>query len=214
MGALFNLTVRSSCFIQFSCPERSPGELNRNKADLYSSPEYSSTNQKYTKMKALSMQKLLVISTLSGLVLCALFAGCTSPTETEIKTPVSAVATLPPTLPTYEITVMTTPLPVETLPAEQNVELVLSKQRPDSSIHLLYNGGKGEVFIQNIMMKATLSNGEVIQQYMNDGNRKPRRGDELVIEGTRGADFVQVYLTSAGRTYKVQEESLVLSYLQ
>jgi len=48
---------------------------------------------------------------------------------------------------------------------------------------------------------------------MNDGNRKPRRGDELVIEGTRGTDLVQVYLTSAGRTYKVREESLILSYL-
>ena len=84
---------------------------------------------------------------------------------------------------------MPTPLPVETLPAEQDVDLVLSKQRPDSSIHLLYNGGKGEVFVQNIMMKVTLSNGQVIQQYMNDGNRKPRRGDELVIEGTRGTDL-------------------------
>jgi hypothetical protein len=49
---------------------------------------------------------------------------------------------------------------------------------------------------------------------MNDGNRKPRRGDELVVDGTRGTDFVQVYLTSAGRTYKVIEEPLVLSYLQ
>ena len=94
------------------------------------------------------------------------------------------------------------------------MDLVLSKQRPDSSIHLLYNGGKGEVFVQNIMMKVTLSNGQVVQQYMNDGNRKPRRGDELVIEGTRGTDLVQVYLTSAGRTYKIREESSVLSYLQ
>jgi len=93
------------------------------------------------------------------------------------------------------------------------VDLVLSKQRPDSSIHLLYNGGKGEVAVQNIMMKVTLSNGQVVQQLMNDGDRKPRRGDELVIEGTRGTDFVQVYLTSNGKTYKIIEEPLVLSYL-
>jgi hypothetical protein len=165
-------------------------------------------------MKALSMQKSLVMLAFSGLVLCALFAGCTSPTGAEIKPIGTAIPTSPPPLPTSEVTVMSTPLPVETLPAEQEVDLVLSKQRPDSSIHLLYNGGKGEVYIQNIMMKVTLSNGQVVQQYMNDGNRKPRRGDELVIEGTRSTDFVQVYLTSAGRTYKVQEESLVLSYLQ
>ena len=165
-------------------------------------------------MKALCMQKSLVILAFSGLVLCALFAGCTSPTGAGIQTAGTTVPTPPPTLPTSEATVMPTPLPVETLPAEQDVDLVLSKQRPDSSIHLLYNGGKGEVFVQNIMMKVTLSNGQVVQQYMNDGNRKPRRGDELVIEGTRGTDLVQVYLTSAGRTYKVKEESLVLSYLQ
>jgi hypothetical protein len=64
------------------------------------------------------------------------------------------------------------------------------------------------------MMKVTLSDGRVVQQYMNDGNRKPRRLDELVVEGTRESDLVQVYITSAGRTYKVKEESLVLSYLQ
>lgn len=164
-------------------------------------------------MKALSMQKSRVMPAFSVLVLCALFAGCTSPTGAEIKPTGTNVLTAIPTLPTAMVTVMPTPLPVETLPAEQYVDLVLSKQRPDSSIHLLYNGGKGEVFVQNIMMKVTLSNGQVVQQYMNDGNRKPRRGDELVIEGTRGTDLVQVYLTSAGRTYKVKEESLVLSYL-
>jgi hypothetical protein len=165
-------------------------------------------------MKALSMQKLLALLAFSGLVLCALFTGCTSPTGAEIKSTATPVTTALPTLATTGVTIISTPLPVETLPAEQDVALVLSKQRPDSSIHLLYNGGKGEVFVQNIMMKVTLSNGQVIQQYMNDGNRKPRRGDELVIDGTRGTDFVQVYLTSAGKTYKIKEESLVLSYLQ
>jgi hypothetical protein len=165
-------------------------------------------------MKALYMQKSLVIPAFFGLVLCALFAGCTSPTGAGIQTATTTVPSLTPALPITEAIVIPTPLPVETLPAEQDVALVLSKQRPDSSIHLLYNGGKGEVFVQNIMMKVTLSNGQVVQQYMNDGNRKPRRGDELVIEGTRGSDLVQVYLTSAGRTYKVSEESLVLSYLQ
>jgi len=165
-------------------------------------------------MKALSMQKSLAILAFSGLVLCALFAGCTSPTGTGITTAGTTGTTPPPTIPPAEVTVIPTPIPVETLPPEQAVELVLSKQRPDSSIHLLYNGGKGEVFVQNIMMKVTLSDGRVVQQYMNDGNRKPRRLDELVVDGTRGSDFVQVYITSAGRTYKVKEESLILSYLQ
>jgi hypothetical protein len=163
-------------------------------------------------MKALCMQKTLIM-VFFGLILCALLAGCTSPTGAGIKT---AGTTAPPTSPpltTSVTTVIPTPIPVETLPEEQFVDLVLSKQRPDSSIHLLYNGGKGEVAVQNIMMKVTLSNGQVVQQLMNDGDRKPRRGDELVIEGTRGTDFVQVYLTSNGKTYKIIEEPLVLSYL-
>jgi hypothetical protein len=159
------------------------------------------------------MQKSLVIPAFIGLLLCALFAGCTSPTGAEIKPAETPVQTPLPALPVSMVTDTPTLLPVETLPAEQYVDLVISKQRPDSSIHLLYNGGKGEVFVQNIMMKVTLSNGQVVQQYMNDNSRKPRRGDELVIQGTRGTDVVQVYLTSAGRTYMVREEPLVLSYL-
>lgn len=160
------------------------------------------------------MQKRLILLAVAGLFLCALFTGCTSPTGTEIQPPVTISPTSPSAALTTWPTILPTPLPVETLPPEQAVELVVSKQRPDSSVHLLYNGGKGEVFVQNIMLKVTLSNGQVIQQYMNDGNRKPRRGDELVVEGTRGSDLVQVYVTSAGRTYKVIEEPLVLSYLQ
>ncbi|MDD1682937.1 MAG: hypothetical protein LUO98_03780 [Methanoregula sp.] len=160
------------------------------------------------------MQKTLLVSAAFGIILCIFAAGCTSPTQTGIKpAETTALTTSPTPFSTPVSTVIITPYPVETLPAEQYVDLTLSKQRPDSSIHLLYNGGKGEVFVQNIMMKVTLSNGQVVQQFMNDGNRKPRRGDELVIDGTRGTDFVQVYVTSAGRTYKVREESLVLSYL-
>jgi hypothetical protein len=166
------------------------------------------------EMKAFFMQKTRVVSASIVLVLCMLAAGCTSPTQTTIKpmeTPVSLPST---TLPASIATVVSTPLAVETLPSEQFVDLELSKQRPDSSIHLLYNGGKGELFVQNIMIKVTRSDGQVVQQYMNDGNRKPRRGDELVIEGTHGSDQVQVYLTSAGKTYKIIDTSLVLSYLQ
>lgn len=160
------------------------------------------------------MQKTLVVPVLFVLVLCMLSAGCTSPTQAQIKPVETPVPAPSPTLLTSVATVVSTPLAVETLPVEQFVDLELSKQRPDSSIHLLYNGGKGEVFVQNIMMKVTRSDGQVVQQYMNAGNRKPRRGDELVIEGTRGSDQVQVYLTSAGKTYKIIDKSLVLSYLQ
>jgi hypothetical protein len=154
------------------------------------------------------MKYTLIPAVLAGLVLCALFAGCTSPTQAEIK-PVET-ATLPTAVPTTPIsTVIATPVPVETLPAEQYVDLQLSKERPDYTLHLIYNGGKGEGNVVNVLMKATLSDGTVVEKYMNDGQRQPRRGDEIVITGTRGSDRVEVFVTSAGRTYKVLDQSLM-----
>jgi hypothetical protein len=160
------------------------------------------------------MKYPIVLSATVMLVLCALLAGCTSPTASELKPAETPVPTTIPTpFSTSVATVVATPNAVETLPPEQFVDLILSKQRPDSSIHLLFNGGKGEIFVQNILMKVTRPNGEVVEQYMNDGSRKPRRGDELIIDGTRGKDRVEVFVTSAGKTYKIKDESLQLSYL-
>jgi len=159
------------------------------------------------------MKPAISVPAVFVLVICALAAGCASPSKTDVTPAPAPVTISTPGISQPVLTVVSTPVAVETLPAEQFVDLTLSKQRPDSTIHLLYNGGKGEVFVQNILMKVTRSDGQVIQQYMNDGTRKPRRGDELVIEGTRGSDQVQVFLTSAGRTYKIIDQPMTLSYL-
>jgi hypothetical protein len=147
------------------------------------------------------------------LILCALAAGCTSPTQAEIK-PIdtTTIPTPPPTKSTSVATVVSTPLAVETLPAEQFVDIQVEKQRPDATIHLVYNGGKGAIFVQNIMMRVNRSDGQVVEKYMNDGNRKPRQGDELVIDGSRGSDQVVVFLTSSGKTYKIYDGNLALPY--
>jgi hypothetical protein len=149
-----------------------------------------------------------------GLVLCALSAGCTSPTQAEIKPLETTVTTLPTIMSASSSTstVVSTPVAVETLPAGQNVNIHIEKQRPDATIHLLYNGGEGEMFVQNIMMRVTRSDGQVEEQYLNDQTRKPRRGDELVMAGTRGTDQVVVFLTSSGKTYRIFDKPLVLPY--
>jgi hypothetical protein len=149
-----------------------------------------------------------------GVVLCALSAGCTSPTQSEIKPLETTVSTPSPTLSpsSSTVTVVSTPVAVETLPAGQYVNIQVEKQRPDASIHLLYNGGEGEIFVQNIMMRVTRSDGQVEEQYLNEGTRKPRRGDELVIAGTRGSDQVVVFLTSSGKTYRIFDKPLELPY--
>jgi len=164
------------------------------------------------KFKAISMKSTLFLLTALVLVLCALSAGCTSPTQAEIK-PVETPTPLPTPATTSVATVMATPVAVNTLPAEQFVDLQLTKERPDFSLHLLYNGGKGELFVQNIMMRVTRSDGQVIEKYLNDGERKPRRGDELVIQGSRGSDRVEVFVTSAGTTYKAIDKPMITSIL-
>ncbi|MDP2795885.1 MAG: hypothetical protein Q8N94_00055 [Methanoregula sp.] len=156
------------------------------------------------------MKSTLSLLTALVLVLCALSAGCTSPTQAEIK-PVDIPTPLPTPVTTSVATVVATPVAVDTLPPEQFVDLQLTKERPDFSLHLLYNGGKGEIFVQNVMMKVTRSDGQVIQQYLNDGQRKPRRGDELVIQGSRGSDRVEVFVTSAGKTYKAIDKPMLTS---
>jgi len=157
------------------------------------------------------MKCTLILSLLSGLILCALIAGCTSPTGTEIPL-VDTPATSPPaTLSTSTATVVSTPVAVDTLPPEQFVDLRLTKERPDSSIHLLYNGGKGEIAVQNILMRVTRSDGQVIESYMNDKVRKPQRGDEIIIAGTKGNDRAEVFVTSAGKTYKVLDQPIISS---
>ncbi len=154
------------------------------------------------------MKYALFAAVLAGLALCALSAGCTSPTQAEIRP--AETTMLPTTVPaTPVLPVMATPVPVETLPAEQYVDLQLSKERPDYTLHLLYNGGKGQAFVQNVLMKATLSDGQVVEQYMNDNQRRPRLGDEIIIQGTRGSDRVEVFVTSAGRTYKVLDQPMI-----
>ena len=160
------------------------------------------------------MKCTIILVAALGLVLCALSAGCTSPTQVEIK-PLETIVPPPPTVTSTSsstATVVSTPFAVETLPAGQNVDIQIEKQRPDATIHLLYNGGEGEMFVQNVMMRVTRSDGQVEEQYLNDKTRKPRRGDELVMAGTRGSDQVVVFLTSSGKTYRIFDKPLELPY--
>jgi hypothetical protein len=164
------------------------------------------------------MKCVVILVVALGLVICALSAGCTSPTQVEIKPLETTVPTPPPATSTSTstssstATVISTPVAVETLPAGQNVDIQVEKQRPDATIHLLYNGGEGEMFVQNIMMRVTRSDGQVEEHYLNDGTGKPRRGDELVMAGTRGSDQVVIFLTSAGKTYRIFDKPLVSPY--
>ncbi len=106
------------------------------------------------------------------------------------------------------LTPAATPAPAATT-APVPTSTQLTKDRTYSEIHLLYNGGGGEMFVQSVRMRVTRPDGQVIEQVMSNG-KKPGRGDEIVVQGTRGSDRCEVYVTSAGTTYKVKDESLVI----
>jgi len=160
-------------------------------------------------MKAIPMNRARIFVAVVLLACCALIAGCTSPTATEFK-PVETTATIVPatsvstSTPTPEVTLDL----VVTMPPEQYVDLQLTKDRTNGEIHLLYNGGKGEIYVQKIRMKVTLSDGTVIDQYMDDG-KKPRRGDDMIVQGTRGSDRCEVYVTTSGKVYKVIDQPIM-----
>ena len=163
------------------------------------------------------MKYIVILVVTLGLVLCVLSAGCTSPMPVtlqpqETTSPAPSPTTLPSASnsPSPAVPVLT-PVAVQTLPPGQTVDIYVEKQRPDATIHLLYNGGEGEGYVQNIMMRVSRSDGTVEEKSLHDGTRKPDRGDELVMVGTRGIDQVTVFITSAGITYKVFDKPLMVS---
>ena len=155
------------------------------------------------------MKITVILAAIFVLMVCGLFAGCTSPTDAKLKPSETTVLTPHPTTTFSSASpVLSTPQTVETLPYERNVDIQVDKQRPDATIHLIFIGGQGEDYIQNIMMRVTRSDGTVEEKYVSDGTRRPRPYDELVIDGTRSVDKVEVFVTSAGKTYKIFDKPL------
>jgi hypothetical protein len=145
------------------------------------------------------------------ILLCAFFSGCTTGPGT--GTPVTTIPTTESPKPTT-VPVVVTPStavptiePVQTLPPEQQVNLVLTKDRPTSEIHLLYQGGPGDMFATRVMMRV-YSSDTVYTEYIMSNGRKPVLNDEIVAPGTRGGDRCEVSVISSGTRYKVMDETV------
>jgi hypothetical protein len=111
-------------------------------------------------------------------------------------------------LPTTAVTTATpapTPEPVQALPAERQVNLLLTKDRPTSEIHLLFQGGPGEIYVTRIIMRVYTSDVAYLEYIMSKGS-KPIPGDEIIAPGTRSGDRCEVFVISAGSRYKVIDE--------
>jgi hypothetical protein len=105
------------------------------------------------------------------------------------------------------VTVIPDAGPVQQPPPARQVNLLLTKDRPTSELHLLYQGGPGDIFTQKITMRVYNADGSV-QDYAMRSGQKPVPGDEIVAPGTRGGDRCVVYLTSSGTVYKVIDEKV------
>jgi len=149
-----------------------------------------------------------------------LIAGCTSasapvPATTIIITPqpTAVPATAVPAATPGVMTIATTTTSsgdngaIEVMPPAQQVNLVLSKDRPTSQLHLIYQGGPGEMFTQKVSMKVYASDGTV-EEYTMSGGQKPLPNDEIVATGTRSGDRCVVYVQSAGTIYKLMDETV------
>jgi len=145
------------------------------------------------------------------IVTCIFASGCTSaPGPAPAATPAAAPATTATPAVTVTVTTAGTNAvldngPVQFLPSAQAVNLDLTKDRPSSELHLLYQGGPGDIFTQKIVMRV-YSSGNVYQEYVMSDGQKPVPGDEIVATGTRGGDRCVVYVYSAGTGYKVIDE--------
>jgi len=157
------------------------------------------------------MKISLIAASCIALVFCALLAaGCTSPTQADIKTIDTTVPTTTEPVTTVETTVVAVTTTLESivpLPSAQYVDLELSKDRTNSKITLLYNGGAGQQVTQTVRMKVTLADGSVVDQLMSGGGT-PDTGATIIVQGTRnGSDRCEVWVTSAGKVYKIIDEN-------
>ncbi len=148
-------------------------------------------------------KSILIITVIMATFLLA--AGCTqTPTTPPTPTP-----TVPVTVPT---TAPATPTAAPTLgyiegpiPTQYEVSVQVDRNTivTPPIITATFRGGKGINFVSSIQVVVTRSDGQVIEKTM----QKPQVNDKVEIEGTRGKDQVQVFVTLVnGNRYKITDQ--------
>ena len=142
------------------------------------------------------------------LILCALSlgAGCTSPIGGGGGTPGGSQSSSGGQPQTSGQTGEIYPGPTVTVPPDYNVQIQENRNHnpvyPD--ITVTFRGGKGQIFLQRILVTVVKSNGEVVSQ---DITRPPNGqisvGQSVTIPGTTGVDRVIVVVTILGKEYKI-----------
>ena len=126
------------------------------------------------------------------------------PTTMLVITP-TAVRTTPPPAAVKTPDTSRVPLPLDSMPRNQEVFFSVQKDPVDSVITVQYQRGPGENAFSTAEVRVTYPNGKVETGYI-----KPSKGDaELTIQGTKSADRVEVIAKMySGQSYRVYDDLL------
>ena len=97
------------------------------------------------------------------------------------------------------------PGPTVTMPSGQSVTVqVNEKDTSYATITVIFSGGEGQIATKDILVRVTRADGEVIIEHL-----PVEKGAELIIQGTKDTDRIEVYATlNTGVTYKIIDQLL------
>jgi hypothetical protein len=158
------------------------------------------------------MNRVLLAILITMLIICLTIAGCTDqkgaqslppPTATQIsETPTIHPTVTPIQVETQKTTVFD--LPITKPPAELGVSVSIQKDPVYATITTTFDGGKGQDLVQRMQVRTTLSTGEVLEQDLGK-----KKGDTVVVNGSRGTDRVQVAVTFMnGDSYQISDTTV------
>jgi hypothetical protein len=162
-----------------------------------------------------SMNSVQMFAILSVLTVCVIVTGCTDQNPQSTRVPEQTTAPdatplpttpLPTTLPAPEMTKNTSLFdqPVTRPPEDLSVSVSVQKDPIYSTITATFDGGKGQDLVQAVLVKTTLSTGNVSEEILGKN-----KGDEIRIAGTRGGDRIQVGVTYMnGQSYLITDAIL------
>ncbi|HVP96304.1 hypothetical protein [Methanoregula sp.] len=156
------------------------------------------------------MKFLIPAAAVCALLFCALFAGCTSPTEagiqpvgTTVVTPEETTQAAVPPTPTFESVVP--------LPPSQTIYFSVTKDRPTGKITLQCSGGPGMSSAQVIDLTVTHADGTVVDQQLTNNNDlgQIKSDASITVPGTLdGTDHARVHITMGGNTFLVYDQDV------
>lgn len=172
------------------------------------------TTKKYSPARKTGMKPGLVVCICLILAAMTAAAGCTflSPKPEPTPDPTTVpVTTVPTTLvttatPSPTPTASTEPGPTQTMPPQWPLSISVEKAGTYSmTIITHFDGGKGMISVTKLTSRVTRPDGTVTEKSLE----KPKMGDTIEIEGTRGSDRLEVeVLTTSGEVYKVIDQKL------